>query len=178
MNCRRFQQLLPEYLYGELSAGVRERFVRHSAACPACRKRKEEMEETVSCLAAVPGPAFSRGEKEQLRERVMNAVRSEPPVPRILSRPSAPKILFRPLLLPAALAAAILLLVIFRAADRPESGLPEAAALAVFSEEVEEEFGLFADVWGEIEEIEALFPPDPGTGAGSGESAGDELFRA
>jgi anti-sigma factor RsiW len=178
MNCRRFKRLLPGYLYGELSAGARERFVRHSAACPACRRLREEMEETVSRLAPVPGSVFSRGEKDLLRERVRSAVRSAASAPRTLPDRDGLRILFRPLLLPAALAAAVLLLVLLRTPDDPPSAPAEAAALAALSEEVEEEFQLFADVWGEIEEIESLFSPDPGTGAGAEIREGDEFNLA
>jgi anti-sigma factor RsiW len=173
MNCRRFQRLLPGYLYGELSAGDRERFDDHAAACPACRGLREEMAETVSRLAAIPGPVFSRGEKDLLRDRVQAAVRSAASAPRMLPDHGGLRILFKPLLLPAALAAAVLLLVLFRTPDDPVPAPSAAAALAALAEEVEEEFQLFADVWGEIEEIESLFSPDPGTGAGAELREGD-----
>ncbi len=178
MNCRRFKRLLPGYLYGELAPGERLRFNRHSDTCPDCRRIREEMEETVSRLAAVRGPIFSRREKERLRERVQEAVRSGVPAPEILPRRFALRILPRPFLLPAALAAAVILLVLFREPDSPASESPEAAALAAFSEEVEEESRLLADVWVEIEEIEAIFSQDPVTGSGGEESGGDRSGRA
>ncbi|MDP8235603.1 MAG: zf-HC2 domain-containing protein [Candidatus Erginobacter occultus] len=177
MNCKRFQRELPGYLYGDLSAGERDVLAGHAGSCPACRRLLTEMEETVSLLAAEPGPIFSGREKELLRGRVMEAVRELGLSPRPLPSRGGLKFLLRPLLFPAALAAAVLLLVLFRGTDDPSAAAPPAAALAAFSEEVEDEFQLFADVWSEIEEIESLFSPEPGTGSEAEWRGGEEPIR-
>ena len=141
MNCKKFRRELPAYLYGEISEKERESFGGHAETCPACRRLLEELEETVSRLADAPGPEFPPGEltalRGRVRERVRRAARGFEPVRR------RPGVLSHPLFLPGAL----------------------AAALAVFSEKVEAEFQEFAEIWEEIEEIEALFPPDPAAGA-------------
>jgi anti-sigma factor RsiW len=177
MNCKRFQRELPGYLYGDLSAGERDVLAGHAGSCPACRRLLTEMEETVSRLAAEPGPIFSGREKELLRGRVMEAVREPGLSPRPLPSRGGLRFLLRPLLLPAGLAAAVLLLVLFRKTDEPPGATPPAVALAEFSEEVEEEFQLFADVWSEIEEIETLFSSDPENGSEAEWRGGEEPLR-
>ncbi len=177
MNCKRFSRELPGYLYGDISAGERDVLSGHADSCPACRRLLSEMEETVSRLAADPGPIFSGREKELLRGRVKEAVREPGLSPR--PRPSRGGRIFflRPIFLPAGLAAAVLLLVLFRKTDEPSAALPPAVALAEFSEEVEDEFQLFAEVWSEIEEIESLFSPEPGTGSEAEWRGGEEPLR-
>ncbi len=177
MNCKRFQRELPGYLYGDLSAGERDVLAGHAASCPACRRLLIGMEETVSRLAAEPGPIFSGREKELLRGRVMEAVREPGFSPQPLPGRGGLKFLLRPLLLPAGLAAAVLLLVLFRGTDEPPAVLPPADTLAAFSEEVEDEFQIFAEVWSEIEEIESLFSPEPGTGSEAEWRGGEEPLR-
>ncbi len=163
MNCKKFQRELPAYLYGEISEKERESFGGHAETCPACRRLLEELEETVSRLADAPGPEFPPGEltalRGRVRERVRRAARGFEPVRR------RPGVLSHPLFLPGALDAALVLLVVFRQAAPPPPEPTGAAALAVFSEKVEAEFQEFAEIWDEIEEIEALFPPDPAAGA-------------
>ena len=166
MNCRTFHNLLPEYLYRELPLRLRKEFEAHAAVCPKCRRLLEEMEE-LSVRIFATGPVFSGAEKAGMRRRVMEAVRRDLPVP--VPAPNRPRklTLLRPFLLPAALAAAVLLLVVLRNPSVPSAGPPEVTALAEFSQEVEEEFDLFADVWGEFEELEALFPAESGDGFGT-----------
>jgi len=168
MNCRRFQRLLAQYLYDELEAGEVERLAGHAAACPECRRLKEELEKTVSRLSVSAGPVFSDREKDRLRLRVREAIRAAGPDPRPLPVRGGRMTLLRPLFLPAALAAAVVLLVLLRPPEEPPAVSPAASALAAFSEEVEEEYIFFAEVWEEIEEIERFFSPEPEDGAGIG----------
>ncbi len=175
MNCRNFHNLLPEYLYGELSLPRRKECEAHAVVCSECRRLREEMEELRVRISSA-GPVFSSAEKEGVRRRVREAVRSGLSVPAPAGARGQGLALLRPFLLPAALAAAVLLLVVLRNPSGPSAGPPEAVALAEFSQEVEEDFDLFADVWGEIEELEDLFPAELGDGFGtqrSRESSGE-----
>lgn len=169
MNCKRFQRELPSYIYGELAGEERERFDRHAAACPACRRLLGETTETVSRLAAA-GPVFSPGELAGFRNRVKEAVRSPGFAPRPLPPRAGLRIFSRPILLPAgaALAAAAILLIVFlpgRSAKIDRADFLKAAELVAYSEELEVEDRLVAEVWNEIEDIELLFSRDPESGS-------------
>lgn len=165
MNCKKFRDLVPAYLYGEISPEERERLTGHAAGCPACRGLLREMEETVARLAAVPGPKFSPREMSGLRDRVLEAVRTPARSP----RPSGFRPLLRPLIIPSALAAAALLLVVLLPSRPTAPVVPsEAAELVAFSEAVEEELQLVAEIWREIEEIESLFITEPDGGSEAG----------
>ncbi len=166
MNCKQFQLDLPGYLYGETDPAMREEFARHAAGCPGCRKLLGEMEGTVSRLSSVPGPVFSAGELAALRARVKEAVRSPALAPRSLPARSRLRIISRPLFLPVAsvLSAAAILLIVFlpdRSREGGRSELPRAAELVAFSEEVEDEDRMVAEVWDEFEAIEVLFSREP-----------------
>ncbi len=166
MNCEKFQRELPGYLYGEPTGTNWEEFSRHAGECPDCRRLLEEMEKTVAQIPDSPVPVFSPEQLAALRGRVMEAIRSPGLDPRPRTARSRMRIFPSPFFLPAAsaLAAAAILLIVFlpsRSRFGERSDLPPTADLVAFSEEVEVEERLVAEVWEEIEDIELLFSPAP-----------------
>jgi len=67
MNCKTFNKLLPEYLYGESSIQERDEVQAHVRSCPDCRRLLDEMSATVSLLNDEEKCHFSAGEKAALR---------------------------------------------------------------------------------------------------------------
>lgn len=166
MNCERFQWELPGYLHDDPAGTDWEEFSRHARDCPACRRLLEEMEKMMAQIADFSGPVFSPKELAALRGRVMEAIRSPGLAPQSRTVRSRMRIFSSPLFLPAAsvVAAAAILLIVFlpsRSRVGERSDLPQSADLVAFSEEVEVEERLVAEVWEEIEDIELLFSPDP-----------------
>jgi hypothetical protein len=50
MNCREFEELISDALYGELAADDRKRFDAHADSCPACAVAYTEMQSTLGVM--------------------------------------------------------------------------------------------------------------------------------
>lgn len=174
MNCRTFNKLLSEYLYGDISVGERESFLAHASACPQCRRLLTEMEETVSFVGDESKPRFSPGEMAALRNRVREEISRPTGVPARSPRRSGFRFFSRPLFLPVAgsvAAAAVVVLLLYHPAKGPDSAGPVppdgANELVAMTETVEEEFDSVGELCREIDELQLLFleEPDPGSEA-------------
>jgi anti-sigma factor RsiW len=174
MNCRTFNKLLPEYLYGESSIKEREEIQAHIQACSNCRQLLDEMTETVSLLGNKERTHFSKGEMAALRMRVKQVVSGKAQIPVQSTGRSRPGFFSRPLFLPAAgalIAASIVAVLLYNPVETPEYLLPAlpdgAEELVTMTETVEEEYESVDELCREMDELQLLFfeEPAPGTEA-------------
>ncbi len=74
MNCREFEELIVDALYGDLDADARKQFDAHAESCPACAKGLAEMRSTLAVMDARrrpdPGQAYWDGYWNRLSVRV------------------------------------------------------------------------------------------------------------
>jgi hypothetical protein len=74
MNCREFEDLTVEALYGELDSDARSRYEAHIASCPDCAKSHAEMRSTLDVIEIPehpdPGAAFWDGYWNRLNSRM------------------------------------------------------------------------------------------------------------
>jgi hypothetical protein len=73
MNCQSAKELLPLYLYGELSFDDEETIESHMDACAACRtalQRQREVHASLDNLAVEPSPALLRACRDELHMRL------------------------------------------------------------------------------------------------------------
>ena len=67
MDCKRKDELLVDFLYGELDEGRRADFERHLAQCPGCTHEIEQMQEVLRVVRVQP--------REEPSERVSERIR-------------------------------------------------------------------------------------------------------
>ncbi len=166
MRCSRFQNLMPAYLYGELSEQEKKSLRRHARRCRACSGRLREMEATLRTLRTEPTPGFSPAEMSLLRKRVRAEIRREG----LRSRPAKiPRSfhIFSPAL--ARIAAGIVVvitgvLLYSHYLTPPERVPPEVDNLVKITRTIESEDAEVDEICREIQELEALFPAPKGNG--------------
>ena len=73
LTCRELIEFLAQYLDGELSAGERERFDGHLAACPSCRDYLASYRETIRLgqRACAPEADAPEGVPAELVEAIL-----------------------------------------------------------------------------------------------------------
>jgi len=157
MKCGRFQNLIFEYAYGELSEAERAALREHLADCPSCARLLAETKQVLTAIPVPPPPDFSAAEKADLRSRVIaSACR-----PKKLTLPSRWAW--------AAAAAAMLTAGVFWLERSPSPViLDEIAGAQALTEELNEEFSLVAEFCLEIDRLQGLADPVPRHTAGPG----------
>jgi len=172
MNCKKFNELLPGYLYGESSIEESEEVLSHARTCPDCRHLLDEMTGTVSLLRDEEKSHFSGGEMAALRMRVEQVVSGMDQPSIHSSSRTRMRFFSRPLFLPAAgalIAASIVAVLLYHPAESPEylvTAVPnEAEELVTMTETVEEEYDSVDELCREMDELQLLFfeEPAPGT---------------
>jgi hypothetical protein len=82
MNCRRFAELIPLYVEGDLAERELSRVRSHLQACAACRARADEYEASQAWLRAAEPPDFAEAFVDSVRLGVMRelAATEAPPL--------------------------------------------------------------------------------------------------
>ena len=170
MNCKKFNELLPGYLYGESSIEEREEVLSHARTCPECHQLLDEMTGTVSFLGDEKKPNFSGAEMAALRMRVEQESSGRGLTPVHSHSRSRLRIFSRPLFLPAAgalIAASIVAVLLYHPTETPKYIIPaapnETEELVTMTETVEEEYDSVDELCREMDELQLLFfeAPDP-----------------
>ncbi len=72
-DCRQFDTLVMDWLYGELDAAGRQEFEAHLEACSKCRQAAEELQDTRSLLASADLTAFEVEPPARISDTLMAA---------------------------------------------------------------------------------------------------------
>ena len=166
MRCSRFQNLLPGYLYGELTEKEKKSFRDHARRCPACSALLREMEATIQTLRTEPPPRFSPAEMSLLRKRVRAGISREGPRPRPAEIHRYFHI-FSPSLARIAAGIVVVITGIFFYSHylTPPEGVPEEVDEVVrITRTIESEDAEVDEICREIQELEALFPAPKANG--------------
>ncbi len=165
MKCKKFEKMLPEYLYGDISEKDKQVFMGHVSDCAGCRNQLSEMEESLVLLQSIPKPDFSEPEMSALRHRVKEEVaRWEDKV----TVPTRRRTLHWPLLIPRFAPVAVLVavvaiigLILLRqpaVIDQPvKTTVGPVNDLVAMTKEMEDEYQSITEICQEIEDLKALF---------------------
>ncbi len=108
MDCKRTDELLVDFLYGELDQGGRAGFERHLAGCPACAREIEQLQGVLALVRAQPADEPS----EQVSERILHAARTAVSCAAEQQRLAARPSWLRWLVSPAAVSAVLAVIVV------------------------------------------------------------------
>lgn len=165
MKCKKFEKMLPGYLYGDISEKDKQVFMDHVSDCAGCRKLLSEMEESLVVLQSIPKPDFTDSEMSALRHRVKEEVaRREEKVTVPTRRWTFRFPVLQPRFIPvAALVAvvAVIGVILLRqpaVIDQPvETTAGPVNELVAMTEEMEDEYQSITEICREIDDLKALF---------------------